>query len=134
MISKRLDKSLSTLIKDCDAVFSEYIRRKASDGSGFIKCFICGNKIPWRQSQAMHFIDRDQMPVRYDEMNVRTGCVECNCMDPDHKERFRKKLMEIMTPEGMEHLYTKSRGLQKFMRHELLEIIDTYKAKLKELR
>ena len=133
MRTRTLEPSLSTLIKQADTVFSEFIRLRDSRG-GMVKCFICGYAMPWRQSQNMHFIDRDQMPTRYDEMNCHAGCEECNCFDTQHQERYEAKLLEILTPEGLEHLKQKSRGLQKFMKYEVLEIIETYKAKILELR
>lgn len=125
MRAREKEKSLSVLIGEVDKVFSEFIRyRDMKDGK--IKCFICGTSLRFSEAQNMHYIDRDQMPTRYDEMNCHAGCEECNCFDPAHKEKYEQKLRTILTPEGIDHLWAKSRGLQKFMRYEIEELIEYY--------
>lgn len=129
------EKSLAVLIKEADEVFSEFVRvRDATAFSGLVYCFICDVAIPWRASQAMHYIGRSMMGTRYDEMNVRAGCENCNCRDAYHEQRFRVKLNEILTPEGYRHLHQKAQSTSKFMRHELIEMIGEYKGRVKELR
>lgn len=125
------DKSLSTLIKEADEVFSKYIRRRDADPKHpfYLRCFTCGKAERIEFAQAMHFIDRDQMAVRYDEMNVHGGCEACNCFDPYHKERYTVKMVEKYGANAVEDLKARARGLQKFMRHELIEIIEKYKSK-----
>jgi hypothetical protein len=132
---KPKDKSLSSLIHEADSVFSEFIRvRDAKPFSGLVHCFICGVAIPWRSSQAMHYIGRSQKGTRYDECNVRAGCEVCNCIDLNHQERFTEKLKQILTPEGFRHLHQKSVSTVKMMRHEYIELIGEYKGRVKELR
>ena len=36
-------KSHQALVKEADQVFSEYVRRKEADETGYIKCLICGS-------------------------------------------------------------------------------------------
>lgn len=127
------EASLSTLIHDLDGVFSRFIRLRDTQ-NGRIKCFICGASMTFAEAQCGHFIDRDQMPTRYDETNCRSVCENCNCFDDHHKERFEQKLRTILTPEGMDHLWTKSRGLQKYMRFEIEDLIDHYKMRVSELK
>lgn len=136
MTTKTKPDSLSTLIKEADDVFSKYIRARDANPQHpfYLNCFTCGKpeRIEW--AHCMHFIDRDQMAVRYDEMNAHGGCENCNCFDPDHHETYAHKMVDKYGLIEVGNLKIKSRGLQKFMRHELVEIIDTYKSKLKELR
>lgn len=129
------EQSLSVLIAEADKVFSKYIRRRDADPNYpfFLRCFTCGKKERIEFAHAMHFIDRDQMAVRYDEMNVHGGCEECNCFDPDHLGKYYTKMVQKYGIIAVGDLVIKSKGLQKFMRHELVEIIETYKAKLKAL-
>ena len=54
-------------------------------------------------------------------------------VEVDHPADINIAGLEKYGPEGVSNLTMRSRGLQKFMRHELMEIIDTYKAKLKAL-
>jgi hypothetical protein len=124
------DKSLSVLIKELDDVFSKYIRRKDSV-NGKVKCFICGVWIPMSTADNMHYIDRDQMTTRYDEMNCHEGCQQCNRFDPYHKERYCKKMIFTYGFDAVIALEQKSRSLAKFTRYDLLELIQEYKTKLK---
>lgn len=125
--------TLSTLIHDLDGIFSRFIRLRDTR-NGKIKCFICGAVMTFHEAQCGHFIDRDQMSTRYDEMNCHSICENCNCFDDHHKERYEQKLRTIITPEGMDHLWQKSRGLQKFMRYEVEELIQHYTMRNKELK
>lgn len=132
--TKPKDKSLGTLIIDADRVFSSFIRKSAAANDGRIRCFICSKPVPWKSSHCGHFRDRDQMAVRYDEMNAHAICYECNCLDPDHKERYTSAMVDKYGLIAVGNLKMKSMGLQKFMRHELIELIESYKLKLKTLK
>lgn len=124
------EKSLSVLIKEADEVFSEYVRRRDIKLHDRIYCFICGVAVPWRQSHCGHCIDRDQMPVRYDEMNAHAICFSCNVMDDNHRIKYELAMLNKYGTDQVEALELKSRSLQKFMRHELVELIEQYKIKL----
>ena len=128
------DKSLSVLIKEADELCSEYVRLKAKDNSGIIYCFICGKPVPWRLSQAMHFITRQSMSVRYHLMNVHAGCVDCNCFDSGHPSKYMDKMYEVYGSETVAHIIKISRGLSKFTRAEMKDIILSFKHKLKQIR
>lgn len=126
------DKSLSVLIKEADAVFSKYIRQKASI-NGYCYCFICSKRMKISEAQCGHYRDRDQMATRYDETNCHPLCEYCNCMDLDHACKYEWMMIQVYDLEHVSMLQAKSKGLRKYMRHELKELIDTYKTKLKAL-
>jgi len=129
------EKTLPVLIKEADDIFSTFIRLRDSDEKGIVRCFICSAPLPWRQSQNMHFIDRDQMPTRYSEINCHAGCGLCNCFDMDHKNKYEVKMVVLYGASQVEALYLKAkRSLQKFMRFELEELIEFYSLKVKELK
>lgn len=124
---KTIEKNLSQLIKEADEVFSVFIRRRDLPG-GVGKCFICGNKLFHSQAHCGHYIDRDQMPTRYDEMNANAICQTCNCFEAEHKEQYALKMILIHGHHDLYQLEAKARGLQKYMRHELVELIEYYKS------
>lgn len=131
--NKEKAKSLQILINELDAVFSKYIRyRDMRDGK--VICFICGAKVPFAEAQAMHYVDRDQMATRYDEMNVNGGCENCNCYDGNHKARYFAKLFLIHGQDNVLSMINRSRLLQKFMRFELEYLIIEYTEKVKQQR
>lgn len=131
--SNAKEKSLSSLIKQADIAFGSYIKARDTK-DGVIRCFICGNVVPRNQCQAMHYVDRDQMAVRYDEINVHAGCKPCNMYDTFHKTNYIDAMMNVYPAEQIFELLDRSRSLAKFTRYEIGEIIDTYKDKLKQLR
>lgn len=130
---KTKEVKLGTLIKEADEIFSKFIRyRDMKDGK--IHCFICGTPVKFAEAQAMHYIVRDEMPTRYDELNVHGGCQTCNCYDPEHHQRYHLRMIDVYGIGRVQNLRTKSRGMQKFMRFELQEIIDKYKILVAEMR
>jgi len=100
-------KSLPVLIHELDAVFSRFIRLRDTK-DGVIRCFICGAKLSFQEAQVMHFIDRDQMPTRYDEMNCHAGCEDCNCYDSSHHGRYSEKMRSTYGVDAVMDLAKKS--------------------------
>jgi hypothetical protein len=131
MITK--SRSLQVLIKELDLIFGTFIKLRDSE-NGRVKCFICGFSMPRQMAQCGHYIDRDQMPTRYNEMNCNAICQNCNCYDPDHREKYRAKLVDKYGELGVSALETISKSLQKFMRYDLLQMIGSYKVKLMFLK
>jgi hypothetical protein len=70
-------KSLPDIL---DKVFSEYIRRRDSDGNGICRCITCGDAKPWNHGfmDCGHFISRAEKAVRYNEKNANAQCRRCN--------------------------------------------------------
>lgn len=134
MIASNKQKGLSRLVKDADTVFSSYIRQRDAHSDGRIRCFVCGVPVPWKSSHCGHFIDRDQMAVRYDEMNAHAICFGCNVMDDNHRVKYELTMLNKYGTDQIDALELKAKGLQKFMRHELLELIEDFKVKIKELK
>lgn len=123
--------SLSTLIKKADEVVSLFVRLNAADENGTVKCISCDESFFWKDVDCAHFKDRDNMGTRYYLPNLAPGCRECNRFDHYwHIEQWEKKL----TPEMLVHLNFIAHGMQKYTRHELLELIETYTEKVKHLK
>lgn len=133
MVTRVKEKSLPVLIHELDIIFSRFIKtRDMKDGR--IKCFICGHPMTFQEAQCGHFIDRDQMPTRYDEMNCHSVCQECNCFDYAHKARYRDIMFETYGEWKINRLAQKSKSLQKYFKFEIEELIETYQTKIKTLK
>jgi 5-methylcytosine-specific restriction endonuclease McrA len=120
-------RSLPTLIHELDEVFSVFIRKRDLPG-GVGKCFICGNKILHSQAHCGHYVHRSEMPTRYDEMNGHAICMTCNVFDEEHQEKYALKMVLTYGHKAVVDLEQKARGLQKFTRHELEELIEYYRS------
>lgn len=122
-----IPRSLPSLMHDLDGHFSRFIRQRDTV-NGKVICFTCGKKMSFQEAQCGHFIDRDQMPTRYDEQNCHAVCEFCNCMDDTHYERYSMAMIQKYGIMAVRDLKQKSRSLQKFMRHEIEELIEYYKS------
>ena len=80
---KRGSDDRRTWIEKVDRVFSLYIRLRDSKQFHFRKfrCISCGQPKDFDQMDAGHFISRNCMPLRYNEMNVNGECA--HCLTPD---------------------------------------------------
>jgi hypothetical protein len=132
------DKSLSVLIKEADQVFSELVRRQdAHNGyelDGYIRCLCCPRVVHWKEADAAHCFDRDNMGTRYHELNVWPTCRYCNRFDPEHRSKIREAVKKLIGECEFEYLEELSHSTLKFTRSDLLELIQEYKTKLKQLK
>lgn len=125
--SKSKEKSLPTLIHELDGHFSRFIRQRDTV-NGRVICFTCGKKMTFQESQCGHFMHREHMPTRYDERNCHAVCEECNCYDGYHNQTYYQRMLWKYGAKEVELIEAKSLGLQKFMRHELQDLIEYYKS------
>lgn len=130
----KTDKSLSTLERELDDVFSDFIRLRDRKVGNFINCFVCGVTVPWQQSHNGHYISRAHMATRYNENNCNAVCIDCNCFDPDHQNQYRLKMIGYYGLRVVELLEGQKRNLQKFVRYEIQEMIDHYKIEVRKLK
>lgn len=132
------EKSLSTLISECDDVFSEMVRLEdANNGyqtAGYITCITCGAIIPWRQADAAHVFLRSNMGTRFDGLNAWSACQNCNRHDPDHQDKIKAKVNKILGDFEFNAMQQRSRSMMKFTRFDLVEMIERFKIKVKELK
>lgn len=129
------EQSLSVLIAEADKVFSEYVRLKdAEPFTGIVKCFVTGQKIHWKEADAGHYVARQQMGTRWDEMNVHACTVGSNRFDPDHHDDYDRAMSKEYSTEELAGLYQRGRSLLKPTRFDISILIAKYKEKVKELR
>lgn len=135
--TKPKDKSLSVLIHEADKLFSELVRREDSQNdfapSGYINCPICNRNVHWKKADAAHVFDRDNLATRFDTLNVWGTCQDCNRFDPEHRERFKEAVKNIIGEHEFECLEERAHSVVKPTRGEMVELIQTYKLKLKQL-
>lgn len=124
-------KSQAQLKKILDKVFSEYIRRKYSNGNGGVKCYTCGKEKHWKEIHCGHFISRGYLATRFDESNTRPQCVGCNIFGSGRNVEFAQKLNEEVGKQTVQSLFRKAQEITKNYPYE--EKIEYYKQKVKEL-
>lgn len=129
------EQSLSVLIAEADKVFSEWIRlRDAEPFTGIVKCFITGQKVHWKESDAAHYVQRQYMGTRYDPINVHAATVGSNRFDANHHDDYDKAMERTYTLTQLTGLHRMATSLMKYTRVDIQELVAEYKEKVKELR
>lgn len=138
--TKRIKKEVSftnersLLIKQLDSVFSIYIRTKYSNGTGRVKCFTCPEVYHWSEMDCGHFVSRRNMATRWEELNCRPQCKECNQKHSGNLEVFAENLdaefykyQNIMKHQTLsDFLLSMSKKIVKFSIPEIRELIEFY--------
>lgn len=137
-INKYGSVSTNNLQKKAVKIFNEFIRLRDSDENGNFICIACGKPKPKGQLQAGHYYPSGQNPVvRLDERNVNGECVHCNYYSGEHLIWYKKRLIEKIGSEELESLEMKAemgRQTVKVDRFAMIDIIETYTGKVKQLR
>ena len=126
-------KSVSNLIKEADAVFSQYIRRKYADRDGMVKSFT-GNEVKhWKQMHCGHYLSRMYKAMRWDEDNARPQSMAENIWKHGNPIEFRINLVAEIGEDRVKALEAKRHGVFRSTREHIQGIIDHYKALLETL-
>lgn len=119
-----------------DKVFSQFVRyRDCLKTTGTIEsgaCITCNWVYPYSQLQAGHFVSRTSYATRYDERNVNAQCVSCNVFKKGNIDEYFVRMEELYGREVVDELLSHKHTTRRFKRKEMKEMIDYYKAKIKE--
>jgi len=105
---------------------SRFKRQAAADEFGYVFCYTCGVRKPWKEMQWGHYLHGDCMDFVDD--NNRVQCPQCNKWKHGNGAVFGIKLQAEIGPERFQ-LLPMSKQAHKFTREELQEIIDRYEVK-----
>lgn len=127
------EEDLSDIIKDLDAVFSQYIRLKYIKPNGLLNCFTCTLEKHWSLHQCGHYIKRQHLYLRWDERNCKPQCVTCNEFSDGNIPAFTREL-EKESPGLTTILQEEMNLIHKPTKTELKQLIAEYAAKVKQLK
>ncbi len=85
-------KSITKLMKECDAIFSRKVRR-VDIGEEFIQCFTCEKAFSKKKVHCGHYLSRYYKAARWNEDNCRPQCMMCNMWRKGEPIVFRQKLI-----------------------------------------
>lgn len=125
-------KSIQELIKLATKHFNAFIRARDLQGDYFT-CISCERNKHKEMMHAGHYLSAGHHgAVRFDERNVHGQCSACNTHLSGHLLGYTNGLERKLGSEAIKDLEIKSqmRGF-KWDRYSLIEIIITYKDKLK---
>jgi hypothetical protein len=125
MIRKKYTKSIS--LKDkLDKVFSLYIRYRDAMPNGYFRCISCGQIKPFEQADCGHYINRQHMATRFDEMNCNAQCRKCNRFDEGNIQGYRKGLIDKYGEQRVLLLEAKKNTIRKYSDFEYKALIKYY--------
>ena len=130
-IKKYKGKSISYLKKKATPIFNAYIRKR-DEGKGCISC----DSLTF--TNAGHFYPAGSFPsLKYNENNVHGQCVPCNYSLQGNEVEYRKRITQRISQDELDAIdFEVSRYKQtgyKWDRWFLIEVIETYKEKIKHL-
>lgn len=126
----RLGRKRIELVKILDSVFSKYIRMKYMDDRGFVQCFTCPTSRPLAQMQNGHFISRKNMSLRFDPINCRPQCKDCNEYKRGNLEVYAQRLGEKI----LEEIAVLKRQKRRWTHDELQSEINHYRKLIAEMK
>jgi len=120
-------------IKALDKVFSEWIRKRDADEYGRVKCCTCPSVAHWSEMDCGHWMGRSSMSTRFDERNSHVQCRSCNRHMDGMYHEHRDYIVERYGKSTCSELYGLSHRELKLMQHEVDELTESFKQKIKDL-
>lgn len=133
-LKQKSDSKKAKLIAQLDNIFSQFVRLRDSDEHGRAICISCQRELPYEYMQAGHFYPRTHMATRWDEDNVHSECVTCNCFTSDHLIKYKGNLIKKIGTEAFERITKLHNQPRNFDECELQMMIAYYKQKVKMLQ
>lgn len=124
----------SNLKAKLDKEFSLYIRLRDCMPNGFFRCISCGQIKPFEQADCGHYVNRQHMATRFDEMNCNAQCRHCNRFDEGNMQGYRKGLVSKYGEQAVILLEAKKNQSRKYSDFEYEILIKHYKELSKKLR
>jgi hypothetical protein len=121
-------KTLSKHKAELDSIFSKYIRARDKH-----ICYTCGLKMEPNRSQNGHFVPRQYLATRFDEINCHAQCYACNMLYGGQPSRYAQRLRQDY---GDEIIDTLENSRQKITKLDIMwyeNQKEYYKEKMKEL-
>lgn len=127
MKKKKKLKSVASLKKKLDTVFSRYIRLRDANDMGFCTCISCGKVDEWKSMHCGHFLSRRYNAIRFDERNAHAQCPACNLFLSGNAAEYLVALEKRYGREVVDELMQMKYQSKRFTRPELEEMIQFYK-------
>lgn len=125
--------TISSLKSKLDNVFSEYIRKRDSDGDGMVKCVTCGKVMHWKQVDCGHFVSRAKLNTRWDERNASGQCKQCNGFAGGQQYLHGLALEKRWGKGTADLMFAKSCIIRQMKSADYLWLINEFREKIKQL-
>lgn len=122
-------ETVQSLTKKAQAVFNKYIRLR----DNLSPCISCGKMLTGKFDAGHYYSSGYHKAVTFDEDNVHGQCVHCNQHLHGNIINYQVGIVQRIGADRVFELNRKAHETRKFTREELLEIVDKYKKKCKDI-
>ena len=116
---------------ELDKYCSLITRIGASDKYGRVECYTCGRMFFYKQTDCGHYVSRQKLSTRFDLLNLKPQCTNCNRVLRGNLEAYRNHLVRDIGEEKVKELET--RPPRKISTPELKEMLDEMKIEYKKI-
>lgn len=127
-------KTLAQLKKDLDKQFSLYTRLSDANDEGYSTCVTCGKVAQWKEMDAGHYITRNHLSTRWEELNVWSQCRGCNRFGGGKPDEYAIFLIKQFGDDILTQLHQQKHTITKMSRADYEEKITYYKERVAELQ
>lgn len=114
--------------------FSEFIRLRDVDQTGYGKCITCGRIIHYKKGDCGHGIPRQHKATKYNETNNALQCKPCNGFEGGKREVFKQRVDERYGAGTWDKLELASRTTCKRGQYEIDVMTKFYQQQVKLLK
>lgn len=118
---------------ELDKIFSQFIRQREADASGYTQCVTCKRKFHWKDLDAGHFVGRRHLSTRYDERNVWPQCRGCNRFRNGNLDEYALFLLNRFGQSVLDELNQRKHQTTKMSVLDYEHLIRVYKDKLENI-
>lgn len=112
--------------KEADMWFSRFIRQRDKG-----RCYTCPNSNDPKKMQCGHFVPRQYISTRYDEINNHCQCYACNMLYNGQPDIYAINLKRDYGNDIIEKLNALRSRIERYMDYE--QISKDYKKKYEDL-
>lgn len=124
----------SKLVKELDAIYSQYVRLDQSDEYGFCICVTSGERLFWKDAQNGHFFSRRFYPTRWNDDNCHPQSMRDNVFLKGNYINYTRYMIDSYGREFVDELEKLAHTTVKIKNSELIEKIAYYSTEVKRLK
>ena len=113
-------------------IFSQYIRMRDADESGYVQCFTCNRQAHWKRMDCGHGLGRQHKSIKFHEKNNHPQCGPCN-LDGGRQDIYSQNVDKRYGKGTWDMLQVAARQRSKLTQFELDALTVYYKQKVNEL-
>ena len=113
---------------------SQFIRQKAADAGGYVRCVTCGDSHHWKDMDAGHFVSKARgSSIYFVEENIHPQCQRCNRFLEGNKHLYTLFMIDTYGREKVEELEQLASETQPWRLSDYEDVEERYKNLLRSI-